>query len=594
MNKYRKWAVMVAMTVVPLTLAACSNDQNATVNPNKLKPSYSAQGSSDSKANQGTLKLAEVNNSPFAGISSPTLSTNAEDSDVFSPGGEQPGSVNSLFKTDSDYKIIDGGMANQRIDRNRQTVTITLRKNAKWSNGSPVTAKDIEYPYEIIANPNTKSQQYSSDFENIKGMADYHAGTAKTISGIEMPEGENGKKVVIHVDRVTPSMQYAGNSFIWGSVEPYAYIKDVPIDKLTSAPQIRKKPIFTGPYKLDSMVQGESTSWSPNKYYYGKQAKIKHINIQVVSSNNIAAALKAKKYDFTLGGLGANNYPDVAKLKDYKITGNPGNSYNYFGFNLGHMDPKTNQQVTDPNMKMSNKKLRQAMMYAIDVNTPAKKFGHGLTARGNTLIPPIFKDVHDKNIKGYSFDQKKAEKLLDEAGYKKKGKWRTQPNGKPLEINFGVMQSSKTVEATMDSYVQNWRKIGLNVKYAGGKPMEMNSFYEALQAPKQDEMDIYAASWSVGSEPTPTQLYGADAAYNMGHFSTPENTKLLNSLNNEQSWNKNYRKQQYSKWQRYMNDQAAYVPETYRTDWVPVNSKLKNYNSDAANNQFWSNLEFTK
>ncbi|MGV8010954.1 ABC transporter substrate-binding protein, partial [Mycobacterium kansasii] len=88
--------------------------------------------------------------------------TNQEDADVFAPGGG-----GSLFNVDKNYKIIDGGLANQRINRKAKTVTITLQKDAKWSNGSKVTAKDIEYPYEVIANKNTTSQQYSADFNTI-------------------------------------------------------------------------------------------------------------------------------------------------------------------------------------------------------------------------------------------------------------------------------------------------------------------------------------------------------------------------------------------------------------------------------------------
>jgi len=239
-----------------------------------------------------------------------------------------------LFNVTKDWKIVDGGLANQRINRKDKTVTITLRKNARWSNGDKVTAKDIEYPYEIIGNKDTTSQQYSSDFAAIKGMAAYHAGKAKTISGITYPDGQKGRSVVIHLTKVAPSMKYSRNSFIWGGVEPYEYYKGTPISKLASSKQVRKNPIFTGPYKLDKEVQGESTTWSPNKYYWGKKAQIKHITIQVVSMNNIVAALNSKKYDFVLGGIGSAQYPKIKKLKDYGLAGTPALSYSYFGFNV--------------------------------------------------------------------------------------------------------------------------------------------------------------------------------------------------------------------------------------------------------------------
>src|SRR5699024_7474787 len=97
--------------------------------------------------------------------------------------------------------------------------------------------------------------------ENIEGMAEYHKGTADTISGITMPDGENGRVAVLHFKQMSPSMKFSGNSYIWGTVEPYEYIKNVPIAKLASSKEIRKNPIFVGPYKLDKVVEGESTSW---------------------------------------------------------------------------------------------------------------------------------------------------------------------------------------------------------------------------------------------------------------------------------------------------------------------------------------------
>lgn len=600
MSNKKKWITAGIAMLSVMTLAACSNSKSSNSGTTKhisLPASYTGSGKATTAGNNSTLKVAEVNDAPFAGISSPTLSTNAEDQDVFAPGGSQWGAIDGLFNVTKNYKIINGGLANLKLDRKAKTATITLRKDAKWSNGSKVTAKDVEYPYEIIGNKNTTSQQYSSDFAAIKGMAAYHAGKAKTISGFTYPDGQKGRTVVIHFTKMSPSMQYLGNSFIWQSVEPYEYYGKTPISKLASSPKVRKNPIFTGPYKLDKVVQGESTSWSPNKYYYGKKPQIKNITIQVVSSNNIVAAFKSKKYDFAAGGpnvaMPSSQYPKVKALKDYTETGIPAMGYSYFGFNVGHMNTKTGLNVMDKNSKMGNKNLRRAMMYAVDIDAVAKKFGNGLNWRANTLIPPTFKNVYDSKASGFPYNMKKAKSLLEKAGYKKHGKWRTDPNGKKLVIHLGAMTSSAAKEATYQYYLQQWHKAGLNVKMTTGKPMEMNSFYSTLQKPKQNKMDVFLGAWSTSSEPTPTQLYGVDAPYNMGHFATKKNTQLLNSLNSNKAWNAKYRVQQYKKWQRYMNSQAAYAPEEFSYSWSPVNKRVKGYNVAPQNNEFWSSISLT-
>src|SRR5699024_93628 len=109
-------------------------------------------------------------------------------------------------------------------------------------------------------------------------------------------------------------------------------------------------------------------------------------------------------------------------------------------------------------------KLRQAMMYALNVDQVSKKFGNGIKWRANTLIPPVFSKYYDSKAKGYPLNIKKANKLLDEAGYKKRNgsKWRSDPKGKKLVIYFGAMTSSATTEATYQNYLQQWHKVGLN------------------------------------------------------------------------------------------------------------------------------------
>ena len=598
----KKKLVLSAMAVLAtLSLAACSSKKSSssetagTTASVKLSTKYNNTSKTDASATKnGTLKLAEVNDSPFQGITDPVLASNAEDADVFAPGGGD-----SLFNVDKNYKIVDGGLANQKLSRKNKTATITLRSNAKWSNGSKVTAKDIEYAYEVVANKNTTSSQYSSDFNAIKGMAAYHAGKAKTISGITYPDGQKGRTAVIHFTKMSPSMKFSGNSFIWGTVEPYEYIKNVPIAKLASSKQVRKNPIFTGPYKLDKVVEGESTSWSPNKYYYGKKAQIGHISINVVSSNNIDKAIQSKKYDSVVpsaaGVLGGTDYKNLKSLKNYKIVGQSALSYSYFAFNLGYYNTKTGKNVSDPNAKMANKSLRQAMMYALNQDQIIKKFGNGVSWRANTLIPPVFQKYYDASAKGYPLNMKKAKALLDKAGYKKRNgsKWRSDPKGKKLTIYFGAMTSSAANTASYQDYLQQWHKLGLNVQYTGGKPMEMNSFYDTLQKPKQSKMDIWIGAWSLSSEPSQSQLYGETAPFNMGHFVTKKNTELINKMNDSTSWNDTTRTKTFKEWQSYMNEQAAVVGNKFSYSWAPVNKRVKGFDVSPANDEFYSNLTLT-
>lgn len=591
MKVYKKMVVAGLTMFSAIALAACSNDNSdvkSGFKPSvKMADSYNNTSKSSSTYNNGTLKVAEYNSAPFAGITSETLQNNAEDGDVYSPG------MVKLFNVDNNNKIIDGGLANLKLDKKSMTATITINSKAKWSNGSKVIARDVEYPYEIIGAPDSPSQQYTEDMNAIKGMAEYHAGKAKTISGITMPKGEKGNVVVIHYSKFAPSLQYIGNSYMWSSIEPYEHIKNVPISKLASSSEVRKNPIFAGPYKLSKQVTGESTSWVPNKYYYGKKAQIKHITIQVVNPSNFTSSLKAKQYDFAQSGGVNTQYPQVKQLKDYKEVGTMGTSYDLLGFNVGHFDSKKQENVMDSNMKMGNVKLRQAMMYALDIGALRKKFDNGLSWLPNSVISPYYKKYYNSKTPRYTLNISKANKLLDKAGYKKKGKWRVQPNGKPLVINFGAQTGTSASEAQSSYYLQQWHKIGLNVQYASGRPMEMNKLYSILLKPKQDQVDVFEAGFSTGSEPTQTSFYGASAGFNIGHFATAKNTELLNNMNNSKSWNDEYRQKQFKEWQTYLQEQAVYVPVSMSLSWTPVNTRVKGYSARNDDNEFWSNLQLT-
>lgn len=576
-------AGMAALSV--LTLAACSNGgQSSSDKTVKLPKAYN---NTQKAIKGGTLKIAEVNDTPFTGISDANLMSNAEDADVFSP------STQDLFNTTKDYKFTNGGAANFKLDKSAKTVTITLRDNLKWSDGQPVTAKDVEYAQEVVAAPDSTSQNYSDAMGQIEGMDAFHTGKSKTISGIEMPDGDNGKKVVIHFTEMSPMMQYAGAGYFAEYAEPYHAIKDVPMAKLASSTQVRKNPLSYAPYKLDKVVAGESTSFSPNKYYWGSKPKVDHVTAQVVSDSAIEQALKSHKYDFTLGTLPNSKYPDIKKTSGYKILGQRSRSFGYFGFNLGHFDTKKAENVSDKNKRMANVKLRQAMAYALNQDEVSKKFGSGLDERATTLVPKFYGKLHNDKEKGFPLNIKKANKLLDEAGYKKKGKWRQTPDGKPLTIKFACMKGSSTLQAAEDDYVQQWKKIGLNVKYVSGKPMEMNSFYSMLQAPSSDKYDVYLAAWSIATAPEQSQAYGKAAQMNMGHFVSDKNTQYLNNMDSAKAFNSSYQKKQFDEWQTYMNQQAAYIPRDEGIDFLPINKRVKDYTSLTQNQEFFADIALT-
>ncbi|PXZ11607.1 oligopeptide ABC transporter substrate-binding protein [Lactobacillus helveticus] len=575
------------VTGAVLTLAACGQKSNDNAGANDAKK-FPQQTPKKAVKKGGTLSYALETDTPFTGIFNNELANSAIDSTVAQFGNE------SLFDTDDSYKINNKGPATFKLDRKAKTVTIEVKKGVKWSDGKQVTAKDVEYEYEIMANKGSKSQRYTASLQDIVGLTDYHDGKSKTISGIEMPDGENGRKVVIHFKEMKPGMLQSGNGYFLESASPYHQLKNIPFDKLQSSDAVRKNPIFFGPYKISKIVRGQSVTWVPNKYYWRGTPKLDKITISVVNPNSASQAIKSHKFD--IADVVNSQWDQVKNTKGVNFVAKVPLAYSYMGFKVGKW--KDGRNVMDPKAKMNNKSLRQAMAYAMNIDAVTKRYTHGLSFRVPTLIPEQFGDYFNKNVKGYSYNLKKANQLLDKAGYKKKGTYRVQPNGKPLTINLAAMAGNSTLEPITRNYIQQWKKIGLNVKLTTGRLIEFNSFYDKIQNDAKD-VDVFMAAWSLSSEPSPKDLYNEKAPFNFTRFVTKKNTQLLAEMDSQKAFNHKYRVDKFHEWQKYMDDEAYVLPVSNNYEITVVNKKLSGYSlkpSASMGNGFpnWYNVAYTK
>ena len=589
MKKSKFLSSLGVVTAAALTLVACGKSESSNNESAKTASKFPVETKSTAVKKGGTIKVAVETDTPFTGIFNEELQMGQQDADVASPGQE------SLFDTDDHYKINDKGPATLKLDRKAKTATITIKKGVKWSDGKQVTAKDVEYAYEIIANKATKSQRYASQFNIINGMEEYHEGKAKTISGIEMPDGEDGRVVVLHCKELKPGMYYSGNGYIWEMAAPYHYLKDIPFSKLESSDEVRKKPLYFGPYKVQKIVRGQSVTWVPNKYYWRGTPKLDKIIYQVVSPNSASQSIKSGKFDVTR--VINSQWKQVKDTKDVNFVAQIPLGYRYLAFKVGKWDAKKSKNVMNPNSKMHDKSLRQAMAYAMNTDAVYKHYTDGLSFQIPTLIPAPFGDYFDKSNKGYTYNLKKANQILDKAGYKKKGKWRTTPEGKPLTINFMAMSGQAINEPIVQNFIQQWNKIGLNVKLLGGRLTEFNSFYDKVQH-DDPKVDVFMAGWTLSTEPSQEQMFSEGTMSNYSRFVTPENTKLIKEMDSQKAFDHKYRVDKFHEWQKYMNDEAYVIPTYNEYQIDAVNSKLVNYSLKPSkiNNghQLWYNVGFAK
>ena len=417
--------------------------------------------------------------------------------------------------------------------------------------------------------------RYTDDNEKIIGMKEYHEGKASTISGIKKIDNST---VEISFNEIGQGIYTLGNGLI-GYALPKHYLKDVAIKDLETSEKSRNKVLTTGPYTVEKVIQGESLELKANPYFYKGKAKTEKVTVEVVNSQTIVSALKAGKYDIAYQ-IPTDLYKTFKDLDNLQVLGRQELYYSYMGFKVGKYDKEKGINIVNPNAKMADIKLRQALAYGLDIDQMVKAFYHGLRERATTSIPPVFKKYYTKDIKGFPYNPEKAKQLLDEAGYKDVNGdgYREDKNGKPFEVRIASMAGGDIAEPLVQFYIQQWKEIGIKAVLATGRLIEFNSFYEKVKA-DDPEIDVFFAAWGTGSDLNAMKVKGPRAAFNYTRFVSDENTRLMEDTANPKTLtDPNYKAEAYKKWQEYFINQAVEVPLTYRYEVFPVNKRVKNYN----------------
>lgn len=516
----------------------------------------------------GALRVAMVKDSPIVGLFNELLYQDAYDGDILTMFLN-----NSILDVNGDFEVTDTGAASMTVDAANKKVTIKLRDGLKWSDGKPVTAEDMIYPYKLVGHKDYTGVRYNEDTEKIVGMKEYHEGKAEEISGIKKIDD---KTIEITFTEMGQNIYTLGNG-LNPYVMPVHHLGDVPIKDLQTSEKVRSNLVVIGPYNISKIVPGESIEFVANEHYFKGKPKIEKAILEIVNPQTILAALKAGKYDYVISMPG-DLYPSFKDLDNIEVLGEKELYYSYMGFKVGKWDATKEENVMDPNSKMNDKNLRQALAYAINVDEMAKAFYHGLRERATSPVPPVFKKYYPEGLKGYPYDVEKAKKLLDDAGYKdtngdgiREGK-----DGKPFEVKVAMMAGGDIAEPLSQFILQSWKEVGIKGVLSTGRLIEFNNFYEKVQA-DDPEIDAWFAAWGVGTNLSPQETAGRKAKFNFSRFTSEKNDQLIDEILGEKSLTEEgYKAKKYKEWIEYYVDEAVSVPLTYRYEVTPVNKRMKN------------------
>ena len=596
-----KFKKVLALISGMLLLASCGgiNDGGAkdakkeVVDVSTVESQYPSYVENEGNPVEATvLKVAVVSDSPFRGIFNGFLYSDSLD------GSFMASTMNGAFPIDADLKIIldsDETPIKVSVNPEEKTVTYKINPNFKWSNGEPVTTKDIVKTYEIFANQDyivsSKSLRFSKNRKAIVGIEEYNEGKADKISGLEVIDDSTMK---IHLKEMTPSVYWGGN-FVPEFVNAKQF-EGIPMDKIIESDALRKNPLSYGPYVIKEIVQGEKVIFEANPYYYKGEPKIKRLEMEILPPSQQVAAIKSGKYDIVLK-VSPEIFPELEKLDNINILTKKAGSMNYIAFKLGKWDDEKNEVVTDPNSKMYDLNLRKAIAYAIDMDAVSKQFYHGLSTPAKSQLSPLFPSLHNPEINGFKQDVEKAKQLLDEAGFKdvdgdgiREGK-----DGKPVKYTLAMMSGGEIAEPLAQYYIQQWRAIGLDVELLDGRLLDSKNFYNRVNG-DDPAIDFCIAGIGFGTDPQQLAIFGKNAKFNISRYISDPLEAALDATVSKEAMNEEYRVKAYKDYEKVFMEEIPAVPILNKLDILVVNKRIKKYdwrpNVDGKPNTFkWSMIE---
>jgi len=596
-----KFKKALALISGMLLLASCGgiNDggakdaQKEAVDVSTVESQYPSYVENEGTPVEATvLKVAVVSDSPFRGIFNGFLYSDSLD------GSFMASTMNGAFPIDPDLKIIldsDETPIKVSVNPEEKTVTYKINPNFKWSNGEPVTTKDIVKTYEIMANQeyitSSKSLRYNKNRKAIVGIEEYNEGKADKISGLEVIDDSTMK---IHLKEMTPSVYWGGN-FVPEFVNAKQF-EGIPMDKITESDALRKNPLSYGPYVIKEIVQGEKVIFEANPYYYKGEPKIKRLEMEILPPSQQVAAIKSGKYDIVLK-VSPEIFPELEKLDNINILTKKAGSMNYIAFKLGKWDEEKNEVVTDPNSKMYDLNLRKAIAYAIDMDAVSKQFYHGLSTPAKSQLSPLFPSLHNPEINGFKQDVEKAKQLLDEAGFKdvdgdgiREGK-----DGKPVKYTLAMMSGGEIAEPLAQYYIQQWKAIGLDVELLDGRLLDSKNFYNRVNG-DDPAIDFCIAGIGFGTDPQQLAIFGKNAKFNISRYISDNLEAALDATVSKDAMNEEYRVKAYKDYEKVFMEEIPAVPILNKLDILVVNKRIKKYdwrpNVDGKPNTFkWSMIE---
>ena len=466
--------------------------------------------------------------------------------------------MEGLYRLGKNSKVENGVASKTQVSKDGKTWTFTLR-NSKWSDGTPLTAKDFVYSWRRTVNPKTASQ-YAYLFEGIHNADKISKGKAAVNTLGIKAEGNN--KLVVSLDKRIPYFKLLMGFPLFFPQQEKA------VEKYGSKYGTASKyMVYNGPFKQTGWT-GSNLSWNlkKNNNYWDKNAvKLDTIHYSVQKTPSTAYNLyQSNKIDAV--SLDAQQTKNLKHQNGFTLR--PGSSTFYLQYN-------------QKNKFLKNANLRRAISLAINRKAltnalgGANKPASSLTAAGLTKVEG--QDFADKTKDtDYSqYNPAKAKKLFAQA-LKELG---------TKSVSFTILSddtdaAQKTTETLQSQIEENLKGAKVSVQNL--------PFKTRLSRSTAGNFDIVVTGWGADfADPISfDDLFTSKNAQNNGKWANGEYDKLIAS--SKTATNDESRFSDLVKAEKILLKDQGITPLYYQTTAWLVRPSVKGivYNAAGANYNF--------
>lgn len=391
------------------------------------------------------------------------------------------------------------------------TYTFHLRKDAKWSDGEPITAADFEYSWKRLVNPETASP-YAFIGDCLKN--------GQAIEQGNMDVDELGVKAIddttLEVTLEHPTSYFLS---LIGSSGQYAPLRqDVVEEYGTDFAATSEKNVYSGPFVMTSSEDNVWTFEKNDNYWDKDSIKLDKCELNYVENTDTQLSM------YEAGDLDYVQVP-TAYVPDYKDKAEV--------FANGNVDFCYINEKSD-NPALSNKNFRLALNYALNRNDYNKLANADTYTAFNGLVFPglqakgtTYGEAYDLNSYSYPLDgdQDKATEYLN-AAMQELGV--SNASDITVEVVTTDADSSKRIVETLQEQWQN--ALGINVKI---RQVTYADIYGKV-FPEHDYEIGYGGWGSDYDDPySYLELFKGDSSYNYSQYENPEVDQLLTASQDE-------------------------------------------------------------